>query len=92
MSKYKEVYAVDIDGVVAEGRFWDEECTPITENIEKINDLYKQKNVIIYYTARHPQYYEMTYAWLIKQGCYFHALRMGKMSANYYIDDRNTTL
>lgn len=92
MKKNRKVYAVDIDGVIAKGRFWDEECTPMTENIEKINDLYKKGNIILYHTARHPQYYEVTYAWLIKQGCYFHALRMGKMSADYYIDDRNLIL
>lgn len=88
----RKVIAVDIDGVVADGLFWKEECTPRLKEIEEINNLYKKGATIIYHTARHPKYYELTYAWLIKQGCYFHALRMGKMNADYYIDDRNRTI
>ena len=88
----KKIIAVDIDGFVAEGKFWEEECTPKKDIIEKINNLYKKQYVIIYHTARHPQYYGMTYAWLVKNGCYFHALEMGKLTADYYLDDRNANL
>ena len=90
--KNREIYAVDIDQTIADGIFWKEECTPRLEAIEKINELYKKGNVVIYHTGRNPKYYELTYAWLIKHGCYFHALRMGKMSADHYIDDKNISL
>lgn len=80
--------AVDIDKTVATGIFWDEDCEPIEENLEKINDLYKKGHTIIYHTARHPQYYSMTYAWLIEHGAYFHALEMGKLTADVYVDDK----
>mgnify|MGYP001612868221 CR=1 FL=1 len=92
----RKIIAVDIDGYIAERtpeKSYDfASFTPKREVIEKINTLYKQGHVIIYHTARHPSYYEVTYAWLLAQGCWFHALRMGKMAADHYLDDRNANL
>lgn len=88
----RKIYAVDIDGVVAKGKFWEGECEVVKETLDKINTLYLQGHTIIYHTARHPQYYALTYSWLVKVGAYFHALEMGKLTADYYIDDRNLLL
>ena len=90
------VVAVDIDGYIAERtkeKSYDfSDFTPIPRVIEKVNNLFRKGYVVIYYTARHQRYYESTYAWLIRYGCEFHALRMGKMHAHYYLDDRNATM
>ena len=97
MSQRKNVVAVDIDGCVAEPldsnhrhQYWLN--MPIKEMIDKVNKLYEDKYVIIYYTGRALEYYEETYSWLVKNGCKFHALRMGKLSADYFIDDRNANI
>lgn len=93
MDKTRKVIAVDIDGFVTNGeRFWEQEPTPKLGVIEKVNNLYKQGHVVIYHTGRHPSNYENTYAWLVKYGCYFHALRMGKLAAEHYLDDKNANI
>ena len=88
----RKIYAIDIDGVVADGKFWEGECSVREKELEAVNNLYKQGHTIIYHTARHPQYYAMTYAWLVKHGAYFHALEMGKLTADFYVDDRNMSV
>ena len=97
MSQHKNIVAVDIDGVIAEPldekyrhQYW--LSKPVSDMIEKVNKLYEGKYVVIYYTGRAPKYYEETFAWLVKHGCKFHALRMGKVSADWFIDDRNTEI
>lgn len=92
MNRERKIYAVDIDGTVAIGKFWSEDCRPIPGRLKAVNKLYMEGNTIIYHTARHPQYYALTYAWLMKHGAYFHALEMGKLTADVYIDDRNEPL
>ena len=96
-SKIKNVVSVDIDGVIAvpleekdRHKYWLN--VPIKYTIEKVNKLYEGKYVIIYHTARDPIHYAETYAWLLRNGCKFHALEMGKLNANYFIDDRNITI
>jgi len=64
------------------------EVMPDEEMLEKINKLYKQGHKIIYHTARHPDYYGQTYAWLVENGAYFTDLEMGKLTADVYIDDK----
>ena len=95
--KLKNVVAVDIDGVIAEPleekdrhQYW--LSIPIKDTINKVNKLYESKYVIIYHTARDPAHYAETFAWLLKHGCKFHALRMGKLNANWFIDDRNINI
>lgn len=90
----KEIIAMDIDGCIADPlekenrhKYW--LSIPRKDMIDKVNKLYENRYTIIYYTGRDPLYYAETYAWLIKNGCKFHALRMGKMNADWFIDDRN---
>ena len=98
LAKWHKIVSVDIDGYIAEkmpskrGEFIREnfdEFIPIPSMIERVNNLFRKRYVIIYHTARHPRHYEQTFAWLLRQGCYFHALRMGKLRADYYLDDKN---
>lgn len=93
----KKIIAVDIDGCVAEPlkeelrhQYW--LSVPIKETIAKVNALYEKRYIIIYHTGRDPAHYAETFAWLVKQGCKFHALRMGKLNADYFIDDKNITI
>lgn len=89
----RKIVAVDIDHTITNGEpFYLKEPTPNQEMIEKVNELYRRRYVIIYHTGRHPSFYQQTYAWLVKHGCFFHALEMGKLSAEYYIDDKNINI
>lgn len=88
----RKVFAIDIDGVVADGKFWKGESIARQNELDAVNRLYWQGHIIIYHTGRHPQYYALTYAWLVKNGAYFHALEMGKLTADFYIDDRNMSV
>ena len=85
----RKVISVDIDDYIAKGDYSKKECTPIVEMIEKVNELYKKGHIIIYHTARLPHFYSLTYAWLTKNGVFFHAIRMGKLKADVYLDDKN---
>lgn len=95
--KTRKIISVDIDNFVAvpleeKDRHNYILNVPIRGMIEKINKLYEDRHVIIYYTGRAPKYYEQTYAWLIASGCKFHALRMGKLHADWHLDDRNANI
>jgi len=88
----KKIY-VDIDGTIcntAEGRY--ETASPIPEHIEKINNMYKAGNYIVYYTARGQRsgndYYVLTLMQLHKWGCKFHELRMAKPDYDLMICDK----
>ena len=81
--------AVDMDGVLCEGEFWDDgDPKPIQRNIDIVEKLYRTGHHIIINTARHRRYYQTTEAWLIKNGVYYHALSMEKMGADIYLDDK----
>ena len=93
--KDRKVYAVDLDGTLCEkisGGWWAKENAPdpkpIPKVIKKVNEWYTQGHTIIIHTARPRMYYEATEAWLIKHGVYYHAIRMGKVRADFYIDDK----
>ncbi len=97
MSKIQKIIGIDIDGCVADplekkDRHDYSLSVPRKDMIAKVNKLYEDKYVIIYHTGRSPVYYPETYAWLVKHGCKFHALRMGKLSADWYCDDKNITI
>jgi hypothetical protein len=67
---------------------------PYKQRIQKINELYYNKNnTIIYWTARGTQtginWFNTTYKQLEKWGCKFHELRMGKPVYDLFIDDKN---
>lgn len=71
------VIAIDIDGTAL--------CFP-----EKVNQLYENKDmVIILYTARSESIRTQTENELKQIGIRYHALVMGKLRADVYIDDKN---
>lgn len=85
---------VDIDGTIAgltSGEY--EKAQPIRENIEKINKLYDEGNVIVYWTARGSQtkidWYDLTSIQLKKWGAKHHELKLGKPHYDLYIDDKS---
>lgn len=84
------VYAVDLDWTLCKGEFWGGvDPEPLLDRIEKINNLYKQGNIILIYTARDPIYFRDTFAWLIKYGVMHHGINMkSKPWADIYIDDK----
>lgn len=84
------VYAIDLDWTLCEWKFrWEWEPTPIQSRIDKVNSLYKQWHIILIYTARDPDYFRLTYAWLIKYGIMHHWINMSrKPLADIYVDDK----
>ena len=84
-----KIYAIDFDGVI------NNEGEPIQKNIDKISILYDNpKNLIIIYSAREESVDQIT---LVKKLLYqfkvkYHLVKLGKLRADYYIDDKNTTL
>ena len=100
-------YVIDIDGTICypgtgEGRYTD--ATPIPERIRMINDLYIEGHEIIYHTARgmgtfendrqkaNDMYYKFTADQLVKWGCMFTDLFLGKPAGDFYIDDKGMNL
>lgn len=70
-----------------------EDATPIISNIEKINKLYNDRNIIVYWTARgaatKKDYRELTKEQLKRWGAKYHKLRMGdKPRFDLLIDDK----
>jgi len=91
------IYMVDIDGTICRtpkvGLAHDyENSTPITHRIDKINKLYDQGNIILYWTARGSgsgiDWTELTTKQLNDWGCKFHEVRLGKPSYDVWIDDK----
>jgi len=66
---------------------------PYMDRIKKINNLYEQGNIIIYWTARGTvsgiNWFELTLKQLNEWGCKFHELKMGKPAYDLFIDDKN---
>lgn len=91
----KNVIRVDIDGTICtwenDGHY--ENAQPIPENIDKINRLYNEENVIIYWTSRGVQtgldWNELTYNQLNSWGCKFHKLEMQKPFYDLIICDKS---
>lgn len=94
-------YIIDIDNTICTQTTGDYEIAiPYFSRIAKINKLYDEGNTIIYYTARgmsrnngniakcYEQFYVLTRQQLIKWGCKFHELRLGKQLYHYWIDDK----
>lgn len=70
-----------------------EGCTPIKENINKVNELYDEGNTIVYWTARGTKsnidWRELTLKQLNKWGCKYHSLEtLKKPYFDILIDDR----
>ena len=82
------VIAIDFDGVLCIDR---EE--PHVENINAVIRLFNTKeNFIVIHTSRNHSMYGELVQWLELHGVPYDAIRMNKMKANVYIDDRNGTL
>ena len=88
---------VDIDNTIC---FYNEKNTtnysnaiPYKNRIKKINELYDEGNIIVYWTARGTvtqiSWFDITYNQLKNWGCKFHELRMGKPAYDLFIDDKN---
>lgn len=86
-------YCFDVDLTICTTQDTDyENSKPIIDRINQINDLKKQGNEIIFYTARgfvsRVDYYELTFKQLKNWGVNFDGLYMGKPNADYYVDDK----
>lgn len=94
-------YVIDIDGVIADKKEWSHQDSrkryrkmimdikPIQKTINKINELYDKKNIIILHTSRLWLDYEVTVKWLKKYGVKYNTLVMAKPLGHYYVDDKN---
>lgn len=84
---------VDIDGTICNSDNGYENAIPIKSNIEKINKLYDNGHVIIYWTARGQvtgkNWKDLTILQLNKWGCKYHDVIMGNKPAyDLLIDDK----
>lgn len=86
---------VDIDDTICkvQSQSLDYSCAqPLPERIAKINKLYDEGNIIVYWTARGTQtgtnWFQTTLLQLQSWGCKFHELRMGKPAFDLFIDDK----
>ena len=99
--KKSEVYVIDIDGTICNNTYGAyEKADPYPERIDRINHLYDEGNIIIYYTARgmgrfegdqikvNEVFYEFTRKQLEIWGCKYHELRLGKLSYDHFICDK----
>lgn len=86
--------AVDLDNTLNTGdaQWWNGDHGTMTSSTEEvrdaINELYKRGKTILIHTARPEDVRAETEAWLKKNGVYYHALVMDKLSADAYIDDK----
>lgn len=85
-----KLICVDMDGTLCKGESWGHGYSePYRDRIEFINNLYNNGANLIIYTARFPEMYAKTAAWLTKYGVRYHGIAMGKKpGATIYIDDR----
>lgn len=87
-----KLVCVDLDGVLCEGEWWGPhhpEPAPNARMIEYVQQLRLKGAWIVIYTARQPQYYPETLAWLIKHGIFPSGLAVGiKPACSAYIDDK----
>ena len=84
---------VDIDGTICKTKGTDyNNSEPKYEQIYKINRLYDEGNVIIYWTARGTvtqiDWSDFTKKQLDEWGCQYHDVRVGKPQYDLFIDDR----
>lgn len=88
--------AVDLDGVICECECWSPEdalnAKPIQENIDFLYKLIHAGHHIILHSARKEWWRAETEAWLSKNKVPYHALVMGKLPADFYIDDKNIAI
>ena len=86
-----KLIAVDMDGTLCDGEWWGDGEQPKQrpEIVALVTKLYRRGAHIIIYTARQPNYYALTHAWLIANLVPFHGICMTmKPGADIYIDDK----
>ena len=88
-----KTYCFDIDGTICSISVDDYSLAePFKDRIEKINDLYKNGDKIIFYTARGSltglNHEKLTKQQLDKWGVKYHEIKFNKPAADYYIDDK----
>jgi len=94
-------YVFDIDGTICTNTYGDYKlASPISNRIDKINELYESGHKIVFLTARgmgrhknvafkaHREFYDMTLEQLKSWNVKFHELYLGKPSGDVYIDDK----
>jgi hypothetical protein len=91
------VYCFDIDGTLCtntDGEY--AKAEPLPEIIAQVNRLYAEGHRILLYTARGAttglDWSELTAEQLRRWGVRYHALYLGKPTADVYIDDRAINL
>lgn len=84
---------IDIDNTICTQEKDYSDAKPYMNRIKKINELYKEGNEIIFFTARGTDtgldWKDITEKQLKKWGVKYHGLIFGKPSADIYIDDRS---
>lgn len=89
-------YVIDIDGTICTQEKDYAEATPFLDRIEKINKLYDEGHMIVYFTARGTEtgidWREVTEKQFAKWGVKYNDLIFGKPSADYYLDDKMLNL
>ncbi len=97
-----KTYVFDIDGTICSKTSGGEynDCVPYVERINRVNRLYEDGNIIIYFTARGMgrynnnselainRFYHHTESQLKSWGAKFNQLILGKPAADFYIDDK----
>ena len=88
---------VDIDGTICHTTGADyNDSEPKYEQIYKINKLYDEGNVIIYWTARGTvtqiDWLDLTKNQLNEWGVKYHDVRVGKPQYDLWIDDKSKTI
>ena len=89
----KKTYMVDIDNTIciSEGSDY-ANSKPMTDRIQKINELYDEGHRIIYWTARGgnsgKDWTDKTHSQLAAWGCKYDEIRMGKPPYDVWVDDK----
>ena len=91
------IYCFDIDGTLCSNTDGDySKAVPFHEVIAEVNRLFAEGHRILLYTARGAttgfDWYELTGRQLKEWEVHYHALFMGKPTADVYIDDKAMNL
>lgn len=94
-------YVFDIDGTICNNTFGNyDQAKPFIERIKIINKLHSEGNKIVFFTARgmntfngdtdkvFKKYFELTKQQLSDWEVKYDELKLGKPSADFYIDDK----
>ena len=88
------IYYIDIDETICtyEGERHYPNAKPIHKNIQKINELYNQENIVVYWTARGTttgiDWAELTRNQLEQWGAKYTDIKFGKPNYDLFICDK----